>query len=42
MVQFLPLDVTNEESIGTILSHIDNAIQLVPFTFLYHVGELHR
>lgn len=27
MVQFLPLDVTNEDSIGTILSHIDNAIQ---------------
>ncbi|SGY23684.1 BQ5605_C019g08968 [Microbotryum silenes-dioicae] len=27
MVQFLPLDVTDEESIGVILSHIDNAIQ---------------
>ena len=27
MVQFLPLDVTDEESIGVVLSHIDNAIQ---------------
>ncbi|KAI5480786.1 hypothetical protein MNV49_007193 [Pseudohyphozyma bogoriensis] len=27
MVQFLPLDVTDEDSIGTVLSHIDNAIQ---------------
>lgn len=27
MVQFLPLDVTDEESIGIILSHVDNAIQ---------------
>lgn len=29
MVQFLPLDVTDEESIGVVLSHIDNAIQSV-------------
>lgn len=29
MVQFLPLDVTDEESIGIILSHVDNAIQSV-------------
>lgn len=27
MVQFLPLDVTSEESVGLILSHIDNSIQ---------------
>lgn len=27
MVQFLPLDVTDEDSVGLILSHIDNAIQ---------------
>ncbi len=27
MVQFLPLDVTDEESVGVVLSHIDNAIQ---------------
>lgn len=27
MVQFLPLDVTSEESVGLILSHIDNCIQ---------------
>lgn len=27
MVQFLPLDVTSEDSVGLILSHIDNAIQ---------------
>lgn len=27
MVQFLPLDVTDEESVGLVLSHIDNAIQ---------------
>ncbi|KAK4046536.1 hypothetical protein OIV83_005988 [Microbotryomycetes sp. JL201] len=27
LVQFLPLDVTDEDSIGVILSHIDNAIQ---------------
>lgn len=27
MVQFLPLDVTDEDSIGVVLSHIDNAIQ---------------
>lgn len=30
MVQFLPLDVTDEDSIGIVLSHIDNAIQCVP------------
>lgn len=29
MVQFLPLDVTDEDSIGVVLSHIDNAIQCV-------------
>ena len=29
MVQFLPLDVTDNESIGVVLSHIDNAIQSV-------------
>lgn len=29
MVQFLPLDVTDEDSIGIVLSHIDNAIQCV-------------
>jgi len=27
MVQFLPLDVTDEDSVGVVLSHIDNAIQ---------------
>lgn len=27
MVQFLPLDVTDEDSVGLVLSHIDNAIQ---------------
>ncbi|KAH9824768.1 GPN-loop GTPase [Melampsora americana] len=27
MVSFLPLDVTDEESLGTILSHIDNSMQ---------------
>ncbi|KAK4049479.1 hypothetical protein OIO90_005430 [Microbotryomycetes sp. JL221] len=27
LVQFLPLDVTDEDSIGVVLSHIDNAIQ---------------
>ncbi|EPQ28430.1 uncharacterized protein PFL1_04256 [Pseudozyma flocculosa PF-1] len=27
MVSFMPLDVTSEESVGSILSHIDNAIQ---------------
>lgn len=27
MVSFLPLDVTDEESLGTVLSHIDNAMQ---------------
>ncbi|PWN54063.1 hypothetical protein IE53DRAFT_309116 [Violaceomyces palustris] len=27
MVSFMPLDVTDEDSVGTILSHIDNAIQ---------------
>jgi hypothetical protein len=26
MVQFLPLDVTDEDSIGVVLSHIDNAV----------------
>lgn len=26
-MQFLPLDVTDEDSIGVVLSHIDNAIQ---------------
>lgn len=29
MVQFLPLDVTDEDSVGAVLSHIDNAIQCV-------------
>jgi len=27
MVSFLPLDITDEDSIGAILSHVDNAIQ---------------
>ena len=27
MVQFLPLDVTDEDSVGVVLSHLDNAIQ---------------
>lgn len=27
MVSFLPLDVTDEDSLGTILSHIDNSMQ---------------
>ena len=27
MVQFLPLDVTDEDSMQLVLSHIDNAIQ---------------
>lgn len=27
MVQFLPLDLTDEDSITLVLSHIDNAIQ---------------
>merc|ERR1712072_1468496 len=27
MVQFIPLDVTDEDSVGYVLSHIDNAIQ---------------
>jgi hypothetical protein len=27
MVQFLPLDVTDENSLETVLSHIDNALQ---------------
>jgi hypothetical protein len=27
MVSFLPLDVTDEDSVGLVLSHIDNAIQ---------------
>jgi hypothetical protein len=27
MVSFLPLDITDDESIGSILSHIDHAIQ---------------
>ena len=27
MVSFLPLDVTDDESLGTVLSHIDNAMQ---------------
>lgn len=25
-MQFLPLDVTDEDSIGVVLSHIDNAV----------------
>jgi len=27
LVSFLPLDITEEDSIGAILSHIDNALQ---------------
>jgi len=27
MVSFMPLDSTDEDSVGTILSHIDNAVQ---------------
>ena len=27
MVNFLPLDITDEDSVGLILSHVDNAIQ---------------
>lgn len=27
MVQFLPLDITDEDSVELILSHIDNSIQ---------------
>ena len=27
MVSFLPLDVTDEDSVNTILSHIDNMMQ---------------
>lgn len=38
MVQFLPLDVTDEDSIGTVLSHIDNAIQFVSFPRFSHVS----
>jgi len=28
MVQFLPLDATDEDSVDAVLSHLDNAIQL--------------
>ena len=27
MVSFMPLDVTSEDSVGSVLSHIDNALQ---------------
>ncbi len=27
MVSFMPLDVTDEDSVGAVLSHIDNALQ---------------
>lgn len=27
MVSFMPLDATDEDSVGSILSHIDNAVQ---------------